>query len=137
MNLLLLASLAAADPRVSLTVERVPAGNALAVQVTHGGPGPITVASCQTLQVEIFDATTERWTPSSGNPCLRTEAAMALAPGEHSFNVPLAVEASALIRVVLVYGLGCREGLTLDEAGCTRYEAALSGSLTAFPEENR
>jgi hypothetical protein len=47
------------------------------------------------------------------------------------------VEASALIRVVLVYGVGCHEGLALDEAGCTRYDAAISGSLTAFPGGQR
>jgi len=136
MRLLLLASLATAS-QVALSVQRLPSGDALAVQVHNGGPGPVTVPSCETLQVEVFDPAAERWTPVPSRACQRTEPAMSLEPGEHTFQVPIAVQASALVRVVLVFGLGCREGLPLDEAGCSGHEAAVSGSLTAFPPEER
>ena len=62
---------------------------------------------------------------------------MSLLPGEHAFHVPIVVQASALVRVVLVYGLGCRDGLSLEEAGCAVYQTTLSGNLTVFPPEDR
>ncbi len=137
MHPLLLVPLALASPRVSLSVQRLPGGDALDVTVSNAGPGSITVASCETLQVERFDPEGKRWTPVGTGPCHRTEPAMALAPGENHFDVPLSIEASTLIRVVLVYGVDCHDGLALDEAGCTRYDAAISSSLTAFPEGGR
>ena len=134
--LLLLAShLAAADPAVAIEVDRArfPSGEEITAAVTNAMGEPIFVPACETMQVEMFDADKGRWLPFSTRECKETKPAVALTEGTHTLNAHYDTDRFTVVRLVLVFGLRCRDGYSLEMAGCEEFRAATSKNITISP----
>jgi hypothetical protein len=133
--LLLLVHAAAADPTVTIKVarSRIPSGEEIVATVENTMGEPIYVPACETMQVESFDADQGRWLPVPGEGCKETKVAVALPEGNHSLSARYVTDKFAVVRLVLVFGLRCRDGFALELAGCEDLRAAISGNLTVSP----
>jgi hypothetical protein len=134
-TLLILVPAALADPTVTIHAERsrIPSGEEIVATVENAMGEPIFVPACETMQVEAFDAEQGRWLPSPSRGCKETKVAVALPEGSHTLTASFAAERFTVIRLVLVFGLRCREGFALEMAGCEDLRAAISGNLTVAP----
>ncbi len=135
--LLLALPLAAAEPAVTIKLDRprYASGVEIHATVTNALGEPIFVPVCETMQVELFDADKGRWQPASTSSCNETRAAVALAEGTHALSTSFDTDAFTVIRMVLAFGLRCRDGYSLDMAGCEEFRAATSTNITVAPEE--
>ncbi|MFH1466784.1 MAG: hypothetical protein ABIO70_20530 [Pseudomonadota bacterium] len=134
-SLLLLAHVAVADPIVTIHVERsrIPSGEQIVATVENAMGEPIYVPACETMQVEAFDADQGRWLPTPSQGCKETKVAVALPEGSHTLSASYVTDKFSVVRLVLVFGLRCRDGFALELAGCEELRAATSGNLTVAP----
>jgi hypothetical protein len=137
LPLLLAVPLLHADPTVTIEVDRprYDSGAEIAASVTNAMGEPIFVSACETMQVEVFDADQGRWLPASSGGCRETKPAVGLAEGAHSLTARHETDRFTVVRLVLVFGLRCREGFSLEMAGCEEFRAATSSNITVAPPE--
>jgi hypothetical protein len=115
--------------------ELIPARNLLAsgeeLSATLSGPLPsgAVVPSCHPLRVERFNEEAQRWQLVPDLECTGSEPAVPLGP-EMQLVTRVHLDRFGIVRLVLVYGLGCREGLSLEKAGCASIEAISSTNLS-------
>jgi hypothetical protein len=126
-----------ADPTVSIEVDgsRVPSGAEIRASVTNAMGETIFVSACETMQVEAFDADQGRWLPASSGGCKETKPAVGLTEGTHSLTARFETDRFSVVRLVLVFGLRCRDGYSLEMSGCEEFRAATSLNLTVAPVE--
>ena len=138
LPLLLAVPLLHADPTVTIEVgrSRFPSGAEIAASVTNAMGETIFVPACETMQVEMFDADQGRWLPASSNGCRATKPAVGLTEGAHSLTARHDTDRFTVVRLVLVFGLRCREGYSLEMAGCEEFRAATSSNITVAPVED-
>ena len=134
---LLAVQLVSADPTVMIEVERsrFASGAEITASVTNAMGETIFVPACETMQVEAFDADQGRWLPTGTGACKETKAAVGLTEGTHSLSARFETDRFTVVRLVLVFGLRCREGYSLEMAGCEDFRAATSTNLTVAPVE--
>ncbi len=135
LPILFAAQLANADPTVVIEVDRArfPSGEEISAAVTNAMGEPIFVPTCETMQVEMFDADLGRWLPSSTGECKETKPAVALTEGTHTLTARYEADRFTVVRLVLVFGMRCREGYSLEMAGCDEFRAATSRNITISP----
>ncbi len=135
LSLLLFASVALAEPSVVIEVDgqRFPSGVEVTAAVTNAMGEPIYVPACETMQVETFDADQGRWLPQGVGGCTETKPAVALTEGTHTLTARYDTDRFTVVRLVLVFGLQCRDGYTLEMAGCEEFRAATSKNITIAP----
>ena len=135
LPVLLAVQMANADPTVIIDVVRArfPSGEEISASVTNAMGEPIYVPACETMQVEAFDSDLGRWLPSSTGACLETKPAVALAEGTHTLTARYDTDRFTVVRLVLVFGLKCRDGFSLEMAGCDEFRAASSRNITISP----
>ncbi len=126
-----------ADPTVTIEVgrSRFPSGAEISASVTNAMGETIFVPPCETMQVEVFDADQGRWLPASSGGCKETKPAVGLTEGTHSLTAAHITDKFTVVRLVLAFGLRCREGFSLEMAGCEEVRAATSSNITVAPVE--
>jgi hypothetical protein len=137
LPLLLTAQVVLADPTVTIEVERsrFPSGAEITASVTNAMGESIFVQACETMQVEAFDADQGRWLPTGSGTCMETKPAVGLTEGTHSLSARFETDRFTVVRLVLAFGLRCREGYSLELAGCEDFRAATSTNITVAPVE--
>jgi hypothetical protein len=137
LPLLLAVQLVSADPTVTIEVgrSRFASGAEITASVTNAMGETIFVPACETMQVEAFDADQGRWLPAGTGACKETKAAVGLTEGAHSLSARFETDRFTVVRLVLVFGLRCREGYSLEMAGCEDFRAATSTNITVAPVE--
>jgi hypothetical protein len=137
LPLLLAVQVLHADPTVTIEVgeTRYASGAEITASVTNAMGEPIFVPACETMQVEAFDADNKRWLPASGGGCKETKPAVGLTEGTHSLSARFDTDRFTVVRLVLVFGVRCREGFSLEMAGCEEFRAATSSNITVAPPE--
>ncbi len=137
LPLLLAVPLLHADPTVTIEVgrSRFPSGAEIVASVTNAMGETIFVPACETMQVEVFDADQGRWLPASSGGCKETKPAVGLTEGTHSLTASHDTDRFTVVRLVLVFGMRCREGYSMEMAGCEEFRAATSPNITVAPVE--
>ena len=137
LPLILAVQVVQAEPTVSIEVasSRFASGAEITASVTNAMGESIFVPACETMQIESFDEEQGRWLPTSSGGCRETRAAVGLTEGTHSLSARFETDRFSIVRLVLVFGMRCREGFSLEMAGCEEFRAATSMNLTVAPAE--
>ena len=101
--------------------------------------GHYFVAACNTMDLEFFDPERSLWVTQPQDPCPRTEPALTLAAyiERHPTETVIAdVDRYTLVRLVMPYGVDCREGYPLELADCRTLDAVISANLSVNPPKD-
>jgi hypothetical protein len=137
MILDVLIALLAALPTTGLTLPKtlVVSGEEVTAVFT-GEVEDAWIPACQPLQVERFDEAHSRWVASGPEGCTKSRPAVPLHTGA-TLKTKVEAERFSIVRLVLIYGESCHEGLPLELAGCKEFRSVVSANLSVQPAEQR
>jgi len=121
----------AAAVTVSLNARSYRAGETIQITVDNAGSEPIYLPGCAAYSLERFQD--ERYTPITVKRCESEQNALLLPKGSRNFELPAPSGERSILRVEVVYGVGCREGIPLSRAGCKRFDTTGSSTFTLLP----
>lgn len=125
------ATKAKADVAVSLNARSYRAGETIQITIDNAGAEPIYLPGCAAYSLERFQD--ERYTPITVKRCESEQNALLLPRGSRNFELPAPSGERSILRVEVVYGVGCREGIPLSRAGCRGFDTASSSTFTLLP----
>ncbi len=124
---------ARAPVSVAIGQRAYPAGASVEIRVINATRRPIYLPGCASYTLERFDDRRDTFVPLPPRRCEWENNAIVVPPGDRTFSVkPRVGGARAILRAVVTYGVGCREGVPLTRARCSRVDTAYSRSFVVL-----
>ncbi len=122
----------ASRPPVLVTVDRraYPPGAPVHIQITNRTGRPIFLPGCASYTLERFDGDQDAFVALPPKRCTWENDAIVVPPGDRTFTFkPPPRDERLILRAVVTYGQGCREGVPLSRARCKHVDTAYSRSF--------
>jgi hypothetical protein len=100
------------------------------VEVTNRLGERVFLHGCASYAIERF--VDDRFVPLAPLRCEWEEDAIALETGSRTFEFSPPHDERSIYRLVVTYGLGCREGVPLSRAQCARFGTAYSSTFVSL-----
>ena len=119
-------------PRVQLSVDQkaYPPGTRVKVQLQNNLGAKIALPGCASYSIQRF--VDDAFVPVPPIRCEWEQDALVVPPGPRVFEFEPPHTERAILRAVITYGVGCREGVPLSRAGCERFETVYSAPFTVL-----
>ncbi len=117
---------------VVVTVDRraYPPSSPVNIRIDNRTGHTIYLPGCASYTLERFDDEQDAFVPMPPRRCTWENNAIPVPPGERTFTFkPPPKDERLILRAVVTYGQGCRDGVPLSRARCNRVDTARSRSF--------
>ena len=118
---------------VSVDRRAYPPGISGNIRVDNKTRHPLFPPGCASYPLERFDKKSDGFVPLPPRRCTWENNAIPVPPGDRTFTFkPPPRDERMILRAVVTYGVGCRDGVPLSRARCKRVDTAYSRSFVVL-----
>lgn len=119
---------------VTVTVDRsaYPVATPVVVKVGNTSGRPVSLPGCANVTLQQYNEERDSFIPLAPKRCEWEGNAVTVPPGDRTFQFEPSHSARAILRAVVTYGIGCREGVPLSQARCSSIETAYSHTFVVL-----